>query len=131
MRTLHVVFAVAATAAAASAFAEPFGPIHVAANRAQYVGRGCPITIVYTASINFTMPHPRGFTFSYHWERSDGAKGPTRVVRPGPNERTLVVRDEWRLGGRGRTYDASETIHIGSGNTHITEGSPTVHVECR
>jgi hypothetical protein len=131
MRTMHVVFAVAATAAAASAFAAPFGPIHVAANRALYKGRGCPIEIVYTASINFVLPHSRGFVFNYHWERSDGAKGPVHVVRPGPNERTLVVREKWRLGGPGRTYDASATIHLNSGNEHITETSPTVHVECR
>jgi hypothetical protein len=96
-----------------------------------YKGRGCPIEVIYTASINFILPHPKGFVFNYHWERSDGAKGPTHVVRPGPGERTLVVHEKWRLGGPGQTYDVSETIHLNSGNEHITEGSPTVHIECR
>jgi len=130
---VRLVQLVAATAAAAAtaAIADPFGPIHVAANRAQYVGRACPIEVVYTATINFTLPHPRGFVFNYHWERSDGAKGPTRVVRPAPNERRLVVRERWRLGARGRTIDASQTIHVNSGNTHLAESSPSVHIECR
>ena len=117
-------------ASASAVLAEPFGPIHVAANRSEYRGRGCPIEIVYTATINFDMPHPRGFVFSYHWERSDGAKTPPRVVRPAPGERSMVIHERWRVGGPGRNYDLSETIHVGSGNTHITESSPTVHVEC-
>jgi hypothetical protein len=131
MRTSHLVFAVVAAASATGVMAEPFGPIHVAVNRHQYTGRGCPIDIIYTATINFTMPHPRGFVFNYHWERSDGAKGPTRVVRPAPNERSLVVREHWKLGAPGRVIDASQTIHVGSGNTRLSESSPTVHVECR
>jgi hypothetical protein len=132
MRKLVLAAAVAlpAIAGALPAGAEGFGPVHVAVNRHEHRGR-CPVEIVYTASINFTLPHPRGFTFSYHWERSDGAKGPVHVVHPGPRERTLVVHDKWRLGGRGQSYDVSETIHLGSGNERISESSPTVHVECR
>jgi hypothetical protein len=134
MRTIRTAatrtILLAAVAAAVPAAAQ-FGGIHVATNRHEYIGRGCPIEIVYTASINFEMPHPKGFVFNYHWERSDGAKGAVHVVRPGPNERTLVVRETWRLGARGKTIDASQTIHVNSGNTHLSEGSPTVHVECR
>lgn len=132
MRKLVLAAAVAipAIAGALPAAADGFGPVHVAVNRHEHHGR-CPVEVVFTASINFTLPHPRGFTFSYHWERSDGAKGPTRVVRPGPNERTLVVHDRWRLGGRGESYDISETIHLGSGNERIRETSPTVHIDCR
>ena len=62
-----------------------YGPIHVAVNRHEYVGRGCPIEIVFTGSINLE-PHDRGLVFNYHWERSDGAKSATKVVRPGPHE---------------------------------------------
>jgi len=132
MRKLVLAAAVAfpAIAAALPVAAEGFGPVHVAVNHNEHRGR-CPVETIFTASINFTMPHPRGFTFSYHWERSDGAKGPTHVVRPGPGERTLVVHDRWRMGGRVQSYDISETIHLGSGNERITESSPTVHIECR
>ena len=132
MRNLVSAAAVAltATGVALPVAAEGFGPVHVAVNHHEHRGR-CPVETVFTASINFTLPHPRGFTFSFHWERSDGAKGPTHVVRPGPGERTLVVRDKWRMGGPGQSYDISETIHLGSGNEHITESSPTVHIECR
>ncbi len=118
-------------ASAGAVLAEAFGPVHVAVNRHEYRGRGCPIDILYTATINFVMPHPRGFVFNYHWERSDGARSPERVVRPAPGERSMVVREHWKLGAPGRDFDASETIHVNSGNTHITESSPTVHVECR
>ena len=131
MRIPQLVFALAAGAAATAASAEPFGPIHVAVNRHQYAGRGCPIEVIYTATINFTLPHPRGFVFNYHWERSDGGKSRVEVVRPAPGQRSLVVHERWRLGGPGRTYDASAVIHVNSGNTHIQEGSPTVHIECR
>ncbi|MGZ5085453.1 MAG: hypothetical protein ACXWBZ_18945 [Usitatibacter sp.] len=110
--------------------AAQFGPIHMAVNRHEHVGH-CPVEIVYTASINFEMPHPKGFVFNYHWERSDGAKGPSHVVRPGPHERTLVVREKWRVGGGRGVHDLSQTIHVNSGNTHLQESSPVVHVECR
>jgi hypothetical protein len=109
---------------------EPFGPIHVAANRSQYTGRQCPIEIVYTASINL-LPHPRGLVFNYHWERSDGAKGPVEIVRPVNGERTVVIRDRWRLGAPGREYDASVKLFLNSGNTHVQEESPVVRVVCR
>jgi hypothetical protein len=114
-----------------SAAAEPFGSIHVTANRNQYVGRGCPIEILFSGTINFEMPHPKGFVFNYQWERSDGAKGPVRVVRPAPNERSLVVRDKWRLGAPGRNLDVSQTLLVNSGNTHLSQSSQTVRVECR
>jgi hypothetical protein len=121
----------AAVAAALPAAADdPFEGIHVAVNRHQYTGRGCPIEIVFTGSINLA-PHPRGLAFQYHWERSDGAKGPVHVMRPGPNERHIVVHEKWRVGGHGNTYDLSQTLHVGSGNTRLSESSPTVHVECR
>jgi hypothetical protein len=134
MRTLRTAatttILLAAVAAAVPADAQ-FSGIHVAVNRHEYRGSGCPIEVVFTGSINMDLPHPRGFTFNYHWERSDGAKGPVKVVHPGPNERTLIVHETWRVGGRGKTYDVSQVLHVNSGNTHLSEGSPTVHVECR
>src|SRR5260221_8135967 len=99
-------------ASASAVLAEPFGPIHVAANRHEYRGRGCPIDIIYTATINFDMAHPRGFVFNYHWERSDGAKSPQRVVHPGPRERSMALRKHSRLGGPGRNHHATAPIHV-------------------
>ena len=131
IRTAALAAAATASAWAVPAFAEPFGPIHMAANRHQYVGRACPIEIVYTATINFTMPHPKGFVFNYHWERSDGAKTAQRVVRPPEHERSMVIHERWKLGKPGTTVDASETIFVNSGNTHVQESTPAVHVECR
>ncbi|MFI5181822.1 MAG: hypothetical protein ACHQPI_10555 [Thermoanaerobaculia bacterium] len=127
---LLLVLASAGTALPALAD-EPFGPIHMAANRSSYTGSGCPIEILYTATINFTMPHPKGFAFNYHWERSDGAKTPVQVVRPSPNQRSMVLRDKWKLGSPGRQYDASVTLFVNSGNTHESHPSPSVRVVCR
>jgi hypothetical protein len=131
-----VILVVAAVAVgglvpAASADEGPFGPIRVATNRSRYSGSGCPIQIVFTASINFVMPHPQGFVFNYHWERSDGAKGPVRVVRPGAGQGSMVIRDTWRLGAPGNQYNVSETLFVNSGNTHLSESSPVVTVTCK
>ena len=125
------VLAIACLSQVAAAEESPFGPIHVAANRSQYNGSGCPIEIVYTATINFVMPHPKGLVFNYHWQRSDGAQGPERVVKPSQGQRSLVLHDKWRLGGKGQQYNASETLFLNSGNTHLSESSPTVSVTCR
>ena len=107
----------------------PFAGVLTAANRAKYSGTGCPISIVYSATIKLA-PH-NGLAFNYHWERSDGAKGPTHVVRPGRDEYSVVVRDTWRLGAPGQHYDVSETIHINSRNTHEQYSTPVVNVTCR
>ena len=109
----------------------PFGPIHVATNRARYEGKGCPIEILYTATLNFAMPHPKGFSFNYHWERSDGAKGPEQVVRPGAGQRSVVLREKWKAGAPGQHFDASVRLFVNSGNTHLSEGSPVVAVTCK
>jgi hypothetical protein len=107
----------------------PFAGIHTGANRAKYSGTGCPINIVYTATINL-HPH-KGLAFNYHWERSDGAKGAVHTVRPGQGENSIVVRDTWRLGAPGQHYDVSETIFVNSGNTHESYPTPVVDVTCR
>jgi hypothetical protein len=122
---------VAFVAPAQAAEGGPFSSVYVAANRSQYSGGGCPIGIIYTGNINFFMPHPRGFVFNYHWERSDGAKGPEHVVRPSPNQRSMVVRENWRIGGPGQHHNASATLFVNSGNTHLVQTSPTVSVTCR
>ncbi|MGZ5571831.1 MAG: hypothetical protein ACXWG8_06720 [Usitatibacter sp.] len=125
-----LAFAAGLTTLGPSAVADegPFGPIHVAANRHQYSGKGCPIEVVYTASINLA-PH-KGLAFNYHWERSDGAKTSVVVVRPPAGQRTVVVREKWRIGARGKDYDAGVTLFVNSGNTHLSEPSPVVRIHC-
>ena len=108
----------------------PFGPIRVGVNRRQYTG-DCPAEIIYTATINLTMPHPQGFVFNYHWERSDGAKTAVRIVRPPQNQKAIVVRDTWQLGSPRLKEDASETIFVNSGDSHFQQASPAVRVVCR
>lgn len=108
----------------------PFGPIHVVANHTQYTG-ACPVDVVYTGTVNFTMPHPQGLTFNYHWERSDGAKTKVEVVKPEPGQRSVVFKDTWHLGAPGKHYDASVTLFVNSGNTHEQQSSPVVKINCR
>ena len=130
MRKLAFALAVPALIAAAPALAGPFGGVHVAVNRHEYRGNACPIEVVFTASVNITNDHGPGLVFNYHWERSDGAKGPEVVIKPGSGARTKIIQARWKLGKRGETYDISNTIHLNSGNEHISESSPTVHIEC-
>ena len=109
----------------------PFGPVSIAASRAQYTGDKCPIEIVYTATINFKLPLPKDFAFKYHWERSDGDKGGEQVLSPTGNKRAISVTETWQLGLSGQQYDASMKIFIDAGNTHIVKESPTVKVICK
>jgi hypothetical protein len=122
------LLSVTCLACAAMAETNPFGPIRVAANRSQYTGKQCPVEIIYTGNINLA-PH-NGLVFNYHWERSDGAKSPVQVMHPAPNQRMVVVREPWRLGAPGHTYDAGVTLYVNSGNTHLSEPSRIVHVRC-
>jgi hypothetical protein len=112
------------------AYEGPFGPIHVASNRSAYDGRGCPVEIVFTATINFVTPHG-DLVFNYHWERSDGAKTATQVVHVPRDERSIVLHEKWLVGAPGHHYDASNTLFVNSGNTHLSESSKTVSVVCR
>jgi hypothetical protein len=122
--------ALAAAAAATPSHAEDlFGPIHVAVNRHEYRGP-CPAEILFTGTINFVQRH-HGFVFNYSWERSDGGKSQVNVVHVQPGQRSMVVREPWRLGGHGQRHDVSVTLRVNSGNTHLRESSPVVHVECR
>jgi hypothetical protein len=125
---LLVAAAVLGVSQAARSEENPFGPIRVAANRGKYNGR-CPIDIVYTGNINLT-PHPRGLAFNYYWVRGDGAKGPVTVVHPSPTERLLIVKESWHLGAVGHHYDASVTLFVNSGNTHLEQASQVVSVTC-
>ena len=128
---LLTVVALTGLCQVASADDGPFGPIHVATNRSRYSGGGCPIEVIFTASINFVMPRPQGFVFNYHWERSDGAKTAVQVVRPAPGQRSMVIHERWHLGAPGQQYDVSEMLFVNSGNTHLSQSSPEVSHTCR
>ncbi|HUL56555.1 MAG TPA: hypothetical protein VLT60_06125 [Usitatibacter sp.] len=131
MRKLASALAVPALIAAVPASAEVIGGLHVAVNRHDYRGTGCPIEVVFTASVNITPNHGPAGAFNYHWERSDGAKSGVQVVHVGHEGKTMVFHEKWRIGRPGSVYDISQTFHVNSGNQHIQETSPTVHVECR
>jgi len=77
------------------------------------------------------MPHPKGLVFNYHWERSDGAKTKDVVVRPAETEKLLIYKDTWALGAAGKSYDASVTLFVNSGNTHEQVSSQVVKVTCK
>jgi len=107
-----------------------FGPIRIGANRSKYVG-GCPVDVVFTGNINLNSPHPKGFVFNYYWVRSDGAKGPEKVVRPSPSQNMLIVKEPWTLGAAGQHYDISVKLFVNSGNTHLEQPSQVVSVTCK
>jgi hypothetical protein len=127
---LLVVVAAFGVYRAARAEENPFGPIRIGANRSRYVGP-CPVEVIFTANINLNSPHPAGLVFNYHWERSDGAKGPVTVVQPKPNQQMLIVHEPWTLGAAGQHYDLSETLFVNSGNTHLRQTSQVVSVTCK
>lgn len=88
------------------------------------------IEVVFTASVHITPNHGPGGAFNYHWERSDGAKTSTEMVKVGAEGHTMVFKDKWRLGKPGTVRDVTATFHVNSGNQHIQETSRTVHIEC-
>jgi hypothetical protein len=89
------------------------------------------VEVVFTGNINLTSPHPKGLSFNYHWVRSDGAKGPTNVVRPSPSQHMLIVKEPWTLGTPGRRQDVSVKLSVNSGQTHLEQTSQVVSVTCR
>jgi len=129
--SLLLLRAVAVLSISHAAFAaDLFGPILIGANRSKYVGP-CPVSVVLTGNINLNSPHPKGFTFTYHWARSDGAKGPVNVVKPSPGQNMLVVKEPWTVGAAGQHHDLSVTLFVNSGNTHLEQTSQVVSVTCK
>ena len=129
--SIRLIAAVAALGACHAALAaDPFGTIRIAANRSRYTG-ACPVEVIFTANINLNSPHPDGFVFNYHWERSDGAKGPVNVVRPAPGENRIIVKEPWTLGAAGEHYDLWVRLFVNSGNTHLDQRSEVVTVACK
>jgi hypothetical protein len=106
------------------------GSIRIGASRSRYVG-ACPVDVVFTGNINLNTPHAKGASFNYYWTRSDGAKGPVNVVRPGPGQHMVIVKEPWTLSGPGRRQDVSVKLFVNSGNTHLEQTSQVVSVTCK
>lgn len=107
----------------------PFEDVHVAANRSDYAGR-CPVLLMFTANVELA-PHARRMAFNYQWQRSDGTKGPVRVIHASPRETKFVFRDSFRAGRRGGDREASDTIVLNAGDMQARFMSPTVRMSCR
>ena len=132
MRKLAFALAIPALIAAVPASAEVIGGVHVAVNRHEYRGTGCPIEVVFTASVqHHAGPRSRGrlqLPLGAQRRRQDrhpGGQGGRRTAA------RMVFKDKWRLGKPGSIHDVSATFHVNSGNQHIQETSETVHIECR
>jgi hypothetical protein len=108
----------------------PFGSVVITTRPAQtkWVGK-CPLTINFHAIVNYTMPHPKGFVYSYHWTRSDGATGPVKKVTPAVGGAVGALNDVWLKIGASGVY--SETLHLDNGNTHVTQASTPITLTCK
>jgi hypothetical protein len=104
------------------------GEVTVVANPQSYSGP-CPARVRFTGTIAVLRPP---MTFNYHWERSDGAKGPIRVVHVrNASARTVTVVDSWQLGTPGQRLRVWEKLVVNCGNTHITTSPAEATISCR
>lgn len=103
------------------------GEVTATASPENYSGH-CPRKIKFTGRVEITSSP---MSFNYHWERSDGAKSPVKVVRvPKGNTRTVTVVDYWMLGRKGHT-EIWEKLVVNSGNTHIMSNPASAQLNCR
>jgi hypothetical protein len=107
--------------------AQGIGNISVAAQPSSYTGRA-PAHIRFVARIELAGAR----TFNYHWERSDGAKGPVKVVKVGnPSQGMITVVETWQLGAPGQQMEVWEKVHVNCGNQHISSDPAMVSISCR
>jgi hypothetical protein len=132
MRTLTPLLVVAAALSLShvALASDPFGSIRIGASRSKYAG-ACPVEVIFTGNINLNSPHPKGLSFNYYWLRSDGAKGPTNVVRPSLGQHMVIVKEPWTLGAPGRHEEISVKLFVNSGETHLEQASQVVSVTCK
>jgi len=106
----------------------PITAVTVAAYPQSYTGP-CPAKITFTGKI-YVDRYP--MTFNYQWQRSDGAKGPLRMMRvPNASTRVLTVIEHWQLGAPGQQKQVWEQLRVRSGNTDITSAPATATINCR
>jgi len=110
---------------ASTAAAQGIGGVTVKASPDTYNGP-CPAKIRFTGVIEVLH---RPMTLNYHWERSDGAKGPVKVFHVTGNTRTITTVEMWQLNTPGREQ-ITATLHVNSGNDHLSS-SATVRATCR
>ncbi len=130
MKTVMLIAIAFAVALPAAAQEGPFKEVRVVPDKARVDSRRCPVEVVFTGTIDIGPSAGRDFFFHYRWERSDGTRGNLKVVRPRPGQRSVNVRERWRVGERGREVEAGATLHVNSGGTRIEAASPRVKVRC-
>jgi multidrug efflux pump subunit AcrA (membrane-fusion protein) len=88
----------------------------------------CPGRVKFTGTIHIDR-YP--MTLNYQWERSDGAKGPVKVVHvPSAKTRSITAVDYWQVSARGR-LQIRERLHVRTGKTDIASSAATATVNCR
>ena len=94
MRFCFPLFAAAAalTISHAALASDLLGSIRIEASRSRYVG-ACPVEVIFTGNVSLNSPHAKGASFNYYWTRSDGGKGPVNVVKPGPAQHMVIVKE--------------------------------------
>ena len=123
-----LTLAIAGYATRTALASEGIGQVSVTATPQSFTGR-CPAHLKFTARIAVDR-YP--MTLNYQWERSDGAKGPVKVVKvPNANTHSVTTVDSWQIGAKGDHLDVWEKIRVRSGNTDITSDAATVTVTCR
>ena len=104
------------------------GDVRVTASPQHYTGP-CPGHIRFTARI-VVEHYP--MALNYQWERSDGAKGPVKVVKvPSAATKTITTVDTWQVGTRCERGEVWEKLRVRSGNADITSDQATATVTCR
>lgn len=92
-------------------------------------GGPCPTEMRFTGTISVN-PLP-GAVLNYHWQRSDGAKTPIKVVRINRGQTEISVENAWTLGRQGFKTRIWQTLVVGSGNQHIRHRSKTIPISCQ
>jgi len=109
-------------------YGQSISGVEVVSNMSHYSG-GCPAHIRFTGKI-FVNAYP--MTLNYQWERSDGVKGPVKIVHvPSRSTRSITAVDTWQLGAPGKRMQVSAKLRVRSGNTDLTSNSAQVTVACR
>jgi hypothetical protein len=114
------------TGALPALLGQGIGNVAVEVHPANYTGRA-PARLRFVARIELAGAR----TFNYHWERSDGAKGPVKVVQVRDRERMITVSEEWQLGAPGQHLEVWQRIHVNCGNQHVSSDRAMASVNCR
>ena len=129
---VYPIIASAITIAGSSLFlaakspAPPPGTVtgfNISADPRSYSG-SCPAKIGWKATIHVSNPPVQ---VEYRWERSDGAKSPTRKLTI--TEKTADVTETWQLGGSGAHLNVWEKVHVLS-PVDKTSGFAPVRITC-